>query len=202
MDEREYENYELFRRAILLRDEQAWAAIHTRFRPLLVAWAHRCCAKMHIVDCYDDIADHALARAWVALTPARFMAFPTLAKLLAYLRACVTTTAIDCVRAQIAAERSHAALSANTAASTEQIVLADIDRAALWRTVIGLVATEAERVVVIETFAYGLSPRDILARHPRLFADIDAVYGARRNLFARLHRNREIVRLREEYLSA
>lgn len=202
MDEREYENYELFRRAILLRDEQAWAAIHARFRPLLVAWAHRCCAKMQILDCCDDIADHALARAWVALTPARFMAFPTLAKLLAYLRACVTTTTIDCLRAQAVIERSQARLSGGAAASTEQIVLASMDRAKLWGMVLGLVASEAERVVLIETFAYGLSPRDILTRHPRLFVDIDAVYSARRNLFARLQRNREIVRLREEFLSA
>jgi DNA-directed RNA polymerase specialized sigma24 family protein len=202
MDEQECENYELFRRAILLRDEQAWGAIHTRYRPLLVAWAHRCCARMRIAECVDDIADHALARAWVALTPDRFAAFPTLAKLLAYLRACVTTTAIDCARAQVAAERSFAAISVNTPATPEQIVLDDLDRTTFWRTVLRLAVTEAERVVVVESFAYGIPPREILMRHPRLFADVEAVYGAKRNLCARLHRNREMVRLREEHVSA
>jgi DNA-directed RNA polymerase specialized sigma24 family protein len=202
MDEHEYENYELFRRAILLRDECAWDAINMRFRPLLVAWANRCCARMCIAECGDDVADHALARAWAALTPARFMAFPTLAQLLAYLRACVTTTAIDCARAQAAAERSRLAARADTTATPEQIVMDGFDRAALWRTVIGLTATEAERVVVVESFAYGLPPRDILARHPQLFADVAAIYGVKRNLFARLHRNREIMQLRQEYASA
>jgi DNA-directed RNA polymerase specialized sigma24 family protein len=199
MDDQERERYELFRHAILLRDEQAWAAIHTCYRSLLLSWARRCCARVCIIESVDDIADRALARAWVALTPASFTAFPTLAKLLAYLRACVTTTAIDCARTQAVAERALAAASPDTIATPEQIVLADFDRAAFWRTVIALTVSEAERIVVIESFAYDMPPRDILARHPRLFPNVAAVYGAKRNLFARLHRNREMARLHEEY---
>jgi DNA-directed RNA polymerase specialized sigma24 family protein len=202
MDEQERERYELFRRAILLRDEQAWAAIHTCYRPLLVSWARRSCARVRIAESVDDIADRALARAWVALTPASFTDFLTLAKLLAYLRTCVTSTAIDCARMQAAAERALAAASADTIATPEQIVVASFDRAAFWRTVIALTASEAERIVLVESFAYDLPPRDILARHPRLFPDVAAVYGAKRNLFARLHRNREMARLHEEYAPA
>jgi hypothetical protein len=65
-----------------------------------------------------------------------------------------------------------------------------------------LAASEAERIVVVESFAYGMSPREILARHPRLFPDVAAIYGAKRNLFARLQRNREMALLCEEYPSA
>jgi DNA-directed RNA polymerase specialized sigma24 family protein len=202
MDDQERERYELFRRAILVRDEQAWAAIHTCYRSLLVSWARRSCARVCIAESVDDIADRALARAWVALTPESFTAFPTLAKLLAYLRACVASTAIDCARMQAAAERSVAAANPDTIATPEQIVMAGLDRAAFWRTVIALTTTEAERIVLIESFAYDLPPRDILARHPRLFPDVTAIYGAKRNLFARLHRNREMARLREEYAPA
>jgi DNA-directed RNA polymerase specialized sigma24 family protein len=199
MDEHEREHYELFRRAILLRDEQAWATIHAHYRPLLISWARRCSSRVSIVESADDIADRALARSWVALTPASFTAFPTLGKLLAYLRTCVASTAIDWARAQLVADRALAAVSANTIDTPEQIVLADFDRDAFWRTVIGLAASEAERIVVVESFAYGRPPRDILARHPQLFPDVAAVYGAKRNLFARLQRNPEMMRLREEY---
>ena len=202
MDDQERERYELFRRAILLRDEQAWAAIHTCYRTLLVSWARRCCARVRIAESVDDIADRALARAWAALTPESFAAFPTLAKLLAYLRACVASTVIDCARVQATAERSVAAVSPDTITTPEQIVMAGFDRAAFWRTVIALTTTEAERVVLVESFAYDLPPRDILARHPQLFPDVAAIYGAKRNLFARLHRNREMARLHEEYASA
>ena len=202
MDEQERERYELFRRAIVLRDEQAWAVIHAHYRPLLASWARHCCARLRIAESVDDIADRALARAWVALTPASFRAFPTLSKLLAYLRTCVASTAIDWARTQASADRAIAAVSPDTIATPEQIVLAGFDRAVFWRTVIRLAASEAERIVVVESFAYGLPPRDILARHPRLFPDVAAVYGVKRNLFARLHRNREMRRLREEYATA
>jgi DNA-directed RNA polymerase specialized sigma24 family protein len=201
MDEQARERYDLFRRAILLREEQAWATIHAHYRPLLVSWARRCSNRVCIAESADDIADRALARAWVALTPTSFIAFPTLGKLLAYLRTCVASTAIDWARTQVVADRALAAVSADTIDTPEQIVLASFDRDTFWRTVIGLAASEAERIVVIESFAYGRPPREILARYPQLFPDVAAVYGAKRNLFARLQRNREMLRLREEYVA-
>ena len=141
-------------------------AFSTRWHIGALAWAHRCCARMRIVDCYDDIADHALARAWVALTPARFMAFPTLAKLLAYLRACVTTTAIDCVRADRCRALARGAQRQHSRHTREQLVLVDLDRATLWGVVLGLATTEAERILLVESFANSLPPRAIQVRHP------------------------------------
>jgi hypothetical protein len=44
-----------------------------------------------------------------------------------------------------------------------------------------------------------LPPRAILARHPDLFADITAVYDAKRTLIRRLQHNVEIKRLRREW---
>jgi hypothetical protein len=201
MEEHEREGYELFRRAIVLRDEQAWAEIHARYRSLLVAWAYRSSARARLGEPSDDIADQALARAWAALPPERFAEFPTLATLLSYLRACVATTAIDIARAQTTSERAASALAANAPATPEQIVMARIDRKALWQAVIALAANPAERVVLVEGFAYGQPPRAILARHPQLFADIAAVYGAKRNLFARLQRNREQLHLHADLAS-
>jgi hypothetical protein len=51
-------------------------------------------------------------------------------------------------------------------ASPEQIVLADLDRATLWRLVLRLTVTPAERVTLIESFANGLPPRAIQVQHP------------------------------------
>src|SRR6266545_5201868 len=147
MLEQEKEGYELFRRAILDRDAEAWAAIHACYRPLLISWAYHCGAGTCTAESADDLADQALARAWVALTPAHFAAFPSLARLLSYLRACVATTVIDSTRAQASAERLAPQLPARAPSTPEQLVLADRDHAALWRTVLALAATPAERVV-------------------------------------------------------
>jgi DNA-directed RNA polymerase specialized sigma24 family protein len=94
----EVDEYELFRRAIVARDEDAWAAIYERYRPLLVAWARHNSTTAQIGEYYDDIANQAFARAWSALSPQHFDQFSSLAKLLAYLRTCVMAVAIDAAR--------------------------------------------------------------------------------------------------------
>ena len=182
----EREGYELFRRAIVERDDDAWAESATHYRRLMLSWARDSSTRMAVADSYEDLADHALARAWMALSPTRFANFPSLGAVLAYLRACVTAVVIDCARAEAARERMIGKLEVGDAASPEALVLGNLDRAELWRVVGGLIAGDQERVVVVESYLFALPPRTILARHPELFADIDAVYAAKRNLLARL----------------
>src|SRR5690242_18028714 len=67
--------YELFRRAIEQRDADAWADIARHYRGLLAAWATQSSARGLTAEQPDDIADQALARAWAALSSARFSAF-------------------------------------------------------------------------------------------------------------------------------
>ena len=61
------DSYELFRRAIVERDEQAWIDSALRYRPLLAAGASRCSASAALTESYDDLAVQAFARAWSAL---------------------------------------------------------------------------------------------------------------------------------------
>jgi hypothetical protein len=197
-DRAEREGYELFRRAIVERDADAWAENAARYRRLMLSWARDCSARMAVAESYEDLADHALARAWVALSPARFANFPSLGAVLAYLRACVSAAVVDCARAEAARERMIGKLEIGEAASPEALVLQDLDRAELWRLVGGLIHGEQERVVVVESFVFDLPPRAILTRHPELFADIDAVYAAKRNLLARLKGNRALREMFEE----
>lgn len=184
--------YELFRLAIVERDEAAWAALYMRYRALLITWACRSGAWTRTGEAAGDIADQAFARAWAALTPDHFTAFSSVGQLLSYLRACVTTTIIDIARAQASAERALSVDRAGAPPTPEQAVLADLGRAELWQIVIELAMTSAERIVLIETFAWDLPPRAIRARHPRLFADVASVYRAKRNVLARLRHNPEL----------
>ena len=195
-------DYELFRRAIQERDAEAWAAIVARYRRLLIAWAARCPAAQMAEESYEDLADRALGRAWAALSPERFAAFPSLPALLAYLHTCVTATAIDAARACIAHERTAQSAGRTDPTPLEQVILERIDRVELWRIVASLVRTEAERVVLIERFMQNLPPRIILARHPTLFADVVAVYAAIKNLCDRLRRSPEMRRFYEELRAA
>ena len=194
--------YEVFRRAIVDRDDDAWAAIYERYRSLLVTWARNNSTTAQIGEYYDDIADQAFARAWTALSPQQFDHFSSLAKLLAYLRTCVMAVVIDYARARASRERMFLKLEVEALATPEEEVLDDIGRVELWQLVRRLVETEQERTILLENFVLDLPPRVIMARHPEMFRTISTVYFAKRNLLARLQRNHDLQTLRQELFSA
>ena len=196
------DDYELFRRAIVERDADAWAAIARRYRQLLISWVVRCPGAEHLGERYEDLADEALERAWRALSPMHFVTFPNLAALLAYLRRCVATTVIDATRAHIANRCISLYDYSGGYVLPEQDVIEQLGRVELWQLIMRLTTSEAERVAIRERFVYNLPPRIILDRHPMLFPDITAIYSAIRNLRDRLRRDRELAQLYAEHLAA
>jgi hypothetical protein len=181
--------FELFRRAILLRDEAAWLEISLRYRPMFISWAAQVNAKGATDEQCDDIADRAFARAWAALSPERFAQFPNLPALLGYLRACVSATTIDTARSQGARDRAYQRLTAEPIGTPEDLVCEQLERAELWQTALDAVDCPQERMVLLDSFLHELPPRDILVRHPDLFDSIHAVYMAKRHLLNRLQRS-------------
>jgi hypothetical protein len=142
-----------------------------------------------------DIADQALARAWVALAAARFESFPSLAAFLAYLRTCVMATAIDHAREQSARARNEQLANIGAAGvSLEQAVLEQIQQAELWCLILSVAKSEQEQLLVRESLIDALPPRAIYARHPDQFANVAVVYRMKRNLFNRLQHNQVIER--------
>jgi DNA-directed RNA polymerase specialized sigma24 family protein len=193
--------YDLFRRAILKRDEDAWIEIGTRYRAMLIAWAGQSSVMGSIDEGCEDVADRALARAWAALSPERFVSFPNLAALMGYLRTCVSATAIDMARARAVRERAYQKLDPAVSATPEQVVMDEIERAELWRAVLGAIACDRERTVLIESFQLNMPPRVILERHPELFGDVGDVYMAKRHLIGRLQRDPNVRRFGGNYFA-
>jgi len=198
----EHEGYDLFRRAIVDRDADAWAESAACCRPLMITWVNHCRASASLGECADDLVAQALARAWAALSPARFASFPNLAAILAYLRTCVTAAVTDSARTQRAQERMVRRIEASTVATPEQIVLEQIERTDLWRITNSLVETPQEHAILVEKFICALPPRKILERHPDLFGDVEAIYRTKRNLIERLQRNRELRGLYQEWCAS
>jgi hypothetical protein len=113
----------------------------------------------------------------------------------------VNTTVVDSLRGQMSSECELHEFHADQTGTPEQIVLADLTREALWRAALAVATLPAERVVLIESFIHCFPPRTILARHPRLFPNAEAVYTIKRNLFERLQRNRDMLQLGRELLA-
>jgi DNA-directed RNA polymerase specialized sigma24 family protein len=183
------DGYDLFQRAIVNRDSDAWAAICTRYRPLMCVWAWRCPSFDASQESCEHIADEALARAWLTLTPARFQAFPSLPALLAYLRTCVTSVVIDIARKHQAYDRTCAQLPDVDTVPLEELIIERLGRAELWDLVNRLMKTDAEHLVLYERFVLDLPPRVIQARHPAVFPEVRMVYATLRNLCDRLRRH-------------
>ena len=182
-------------------DDVAWAAIAGQYRRLLIAWALRCPATAASGESAEAIADQALTRAWLARTSKGFAACPNPAALLAYLRMCVTQTAIDAARARATQARTATWLAVHEPRYPEQALLEQLGRTALWRLVNDLIITEQEHVVLVERYVLDLPPRLILARHPTLFADVTAIYSAVRNICCRLRHQRDVRQLWEEQIT-
>ncbi len=189
------DSYELFRRAIVDRDEEAWTVIVSRYRNLMILWAGRCQTRYGVQESKEDLADRALARAWTAFAPERFAAFPNTHALLAYIRTCVTTTAIDAARSQAAFARVLRPAEWYGVATVEQTALENLGRNEFWQAINKVAMGQAEWIALVERFVLDLPPRTIQERHPTLFHDVTFVYAAIRNACNRLRRNQDFCRL-------
>ncbi|HEX5689864.1 MAG TPA: hypothetical protein VFX76_07675 [Roseiflexaceae bacterium] len=186
------QGYLLFQQAIVERVADAWVEIIEHFRPLLIAWANTAKARIGVSEQSCDIADEALARAWVALTPERFATIPNVSALMGYLHTCVMATAIDCARRHARFVRLSEDVTTVAIATPDEIVLQDFVQTEFWRLIKSCIRTEQERVIVTENLLHDIAPRLILRSHPELFCDIADVYRAKRNLFDRLRRSAEV----------
>jgi len=183
--------YQTFHRAIFERNSDAWAEIAERYRPLMIAWAHRYRASVPITDFNEDLADQALGRAWAALSPEQFETFPSVAALMAYLRTCVRSTIIGCARVQRNQDRL-CQIEGGVSRHPGEEAVGRIACAELWKLLDALVDSPQEQIVLREAIINGMPPRQILAQYPGVFATISAVYAAKRNLLERLRRNPEL----------
>ena len=186
---------ELFERAIVRREDEAWASIVAQYRGIVLNYVaqHSIAATLSEPD--DYWVNRAFQRFWSAVGPTRFAQFPDLAALLKYLKLCVHSVLMDEARARRAGlltsleELSDAAPAPDSA---ERRVVGKLAGAQLWETVLRELHDEAERVVAYLSFASDLKPGEIFDRHPRLYADVDEVYRVKRNVVERLRRNPDV----------
>jgi hypothetical protein len=193
---------ELFRRAVCERDAAAWAAAVRAYRGLVLHWLRQHPAGAAAREAADDRAVRAFERFWRAVTPARFAGFGHLAGLLRYLKLCAHSVLIDDLRERTAVASElgpagPAAAAPDATANPERQVLDRLTRDDLWQAVGRALPDAADRRLIYLSFALGLTPRQIAARHPKRYPDVAAVYRVKRNALERLRRASALCRLME-----
>jgi DNA-directed RNA polymerase specialized sigma24 family protein len=181
--------FELFRRAIVDRDDAAWTAVYNQYAGIARRWFG---TKMDP----EEGLPAAFERFWRAIDGEKFARFGTLAGVLSYLRMCVHTTAIDHARAGRVSEGQQSLDSAIAIISPENVessVAENVDGASFWRRIISALDDERAIRVLHLSYVIGLTPREIVARHAHEFPNISTVYQIKRNALDRLRRSPAIL---------
>lgn len=188
-------SYELFRRALVERNEAAWEQLFHHYSGLVEGWVRRNGAFTSSGESSEFFVVGAFTKFWRAITPERFDSFPTLASLLHYLQLCTTSVVIDSVRTQswsemVPEETLNPALTPQH--SPDEEAVNRVHREEFWRIIDAQLHDEIERVVVYSSFVLGLTPRAIFARWNNLFNSVNDVYNVKRNVLGRLGRNSQL----------
>lgn len=189
--------FELFRKAILERDQFAWDAVFAQYGPLVSRWVQQHSRFEATGEEVQYFVNRAFEKIWVALAPEKFQAFTELGPLLRYLKMCVHSVISDYGRSQELAEllslaEESAVEIADSSPSLEEKALERTDRLKFWEAVNLRLQDEKERRVVYDSFVLGLKPRQVFERMSGLFASIDEIYLVKQNVLARLRRDPEI----------
>lgn len=166
--------YELWRRALEDRDEEAWTFVYAQYERLLISYVRRHPA---FADCYQQPADFVqemLARVWSAIPPERFHKFPNLPAILKFLQVSIYRLVMDKCR---------------TEQPLPPPLTESINLPRFWDCVEQQAKSEEEVVIIRERIRDERKPAEIAKRHPTLFRNTKEVYRKTEYLRARIYRD-------------
>jgi RNA polymerase sigma factor (sigma-70 family) len=188
---------ELFRRAIVNRNEDAWASLYQQYAPLVLTWVnqHQSAASLLGQDGGAPLVNAAFAKFAQALTPAKMGNFDSLAAVLKYLKMCVHSVIADEVRSRQSRqyEETLEAIEQEPAADDPaEDVVSGLSAQSLWQVIQEELNGEDERLLIYLAYVQGMKPGEICAYHRQYFPSVEDVYRIKRNVLERLRRNRRL----------
>ena len=193
--------FELFGRAILRRNEEAWMAIMIQYKPSVARWVNRCIDKHpdypFTHEDQDDFIAEAFERFWKYFTTEKFAKSHGLGAVLNYLQTCVNGAIADSWRKT---RRRNFDKELDNATDDEDPGRSEPDPTPeeivqieeFWKLIRMKVKDEKEYEVVYASYNLALSPREILVEYPELFSDIKEIYQYKANAQARIEDDPEI----------
>jgi DNA-directed RNA polymerase specialized sigma24 family protein len=183
---------ELFRRALVLDQSEAWAAIIEVFRGTVVGVARQSAATLAYED-EEFLVNRTFERFWMAAGRKRYgqSANLDLASSLKYLKMCATSVLMDEARAR----RRSPATSLDDVpkdipapSTTEQATLGRLATEQLWQSLRRELRNEAEEVAYLSV-VHDLRPAEIFVLRPDLFESVADVTRVKRGVLSRLRRS-------------
>jgi DNA-directed RNA polymerase specialized sigma24 family protein len=174
--------FELFRRAIVERDQEAWSILYSQYRPLVAGWVRGS------FDQADDGVNQAWAKFWRSVDPDTFVnRFSGIGKVMAFLKLCAYSVRIDEHRrdkARATISLGEMNLPDHPPPQEENLVLEE-----LLKYIEPRLQNEQERLVFCLSFQVGLKPREIAQNYPAQFSDVKEVMRIKERIVWRLANN-------------
>lgn len=189
---------EIFYRAMVKHDLQAWELLQRRFTPTVRAWmrnhAQREVACRHQTE--EDYVADTFVRVWQA-SLRNHLEFDTLAAALRYLKISLQAAVIDKLRAYSRPKEAPLPDPGSDAYHSEEPASEDeYGNHEMWEIIRSLLPNQRERRLAYLLYYCGLKPREVMQYAPKEFGNIQEVYRLTRNILERLMRNREQIRWR------
>jgi DNA-directed RNA polymerase specialized sigma24 family protein len=189
---------EIFHRAMVRHDPQAWELLQQRFTPTVKAWMrnhpHRDIACHHQSE--EDYVADTFARVWQASMRNR-LEFGTLAAALSYLKSSLQGAVIDKLRAYSRSKEAPLPEPGSDAPHVEEPASEDAYGSHdMWEVIRSLLPNKRERRLAYLLYYCGLKPREVMQYCPREFSDIQEIYRLTRNIREQLMRNCSQLRMR------
>jgi len=189
--------FEVLRRALLLRDEAAWAGLYQVYAPVVQAWIRRSPGLMLHPDDVEELVNETFAKFATALSTERWQQFPAACHVLAYLKRCAVSVVADEGRHQqrrtrdVSLERldheQFALLDDPAEVVSQHLVWHD-----LWQVASEAAHSEQARLILHQHFAQGVPLRELARRYPDLFPSPKSVHSFKKNLLRRLRHSRAV----------
>src|SRR5579859_2013104 len=183
---------EIFRRAMVQHDDQAWSSVQQCFGEIVRIWvrSHTSSDIALLHDTEENYVAQTFSRFWYAVRDQR-LEFATLNSALSYLHATLNGLIMDAMRVHF---RSREVSFPEPGLSQEPVAEDNDDNQNLWESLRSLLTDERERRVTYLLYYCGLKPREIVSRFPTEFVDVKEVYRLNQNVIERLRRNRDRLR--------
>jgi DNA-directed RNA polymerase specialized sigma24 family protein len=189
---------EIFHRAMIKHDPDAWELLQQRFSPTVKAWMRnhpqRDVACRHQPE--EDYVHDTFVRVWQA-SIRNTMEFDSMAAALRYLKLTLQAVVIDTLSTYSRSREVPLPDPGSDIHYTEEPTSEDnYESHDLWEIIKSLLPHERERRLAYLLYVNGLKPREIVRYLPEEFSDIQEIYRLTRNIIERLTRNRDQFRWR------
>jgi RNA polymerase sigma factor (sigma-70 family) len=188
---------ELFRRAVIRRDDDAWACLYRQYAPLVLTWVlqHQSAAPLLAEEGAASLVNAAFAKFAHALTPAKMEGFEQLSAVLKYLKLCARSVVADAQRTRQARpleEPLEVGAHERAGDDPAEGVVATLAAQRLWQLIAQELHGEDERLLLYCSLLLDMKPSEIAEQYPGLFPSVEDVYRIRRNALERLQRNQRL----------